>query len=74
MNKNKSEIIRIYGVTLASKDSRTRAYGHGRTKIDDVLDVFVEYVDYFIDDLIILIKQQNLDKKIINKLKKEQGK
>jgi len=65
-NINKGKIIRIYGVTLAKEGGRTRSYGHGRTKIDDV---FVDYVDYFIDDLISLIKQQNLENKIIRNLK-----
>lgn len=35
-NANKSKIIKIFGVTLAKEGGRTRSYGHGRTKIEDV--------------------------------------
>ncbi len=69
-NADKNKLIRIYGVTLAEKG--TREYGHGmdKIKIDDK-EVFVEYVDYFIDDLISLIKQQDLEKKFLKALKQE---
>lgn len=67
-NADKDKLIRIYGVTLAEKG--TRPYGHGTDKIKvDNKEVFVDYVDYFIDDLVALIKQQDLTKKIGEKLK-----
>ena len=67
-NADKSKIIRIYGVTLADSNARTRPYGHGMDKIDGVS---VQYVDYFIDDLISSIKNQKLQK-IIKKLLDEE--
>ena len=69
-NANKNKLIKIYGVTLAEKG--TREYGHGMDKIKiDGEEVFVEYVDYFIDDLISLIKQQDLEEKFLKALKQE---
>ena len=66
-NKNNKEIIRIYGVTLADKG--TRPYGHGMDEIEiDGKMVMIEYVDYFIDDLVALIKKYGLEKKIIKRL------
>lgn len=68
-NKNNKGLIKIYGVTIADEKCRTRAYGHGATKIDiDGKEIYVQYVDYFIDDLIDLIKQQNLEKEIIKRI------
>lgn len=76
-NADKRGLIRIYGVTLASIDARTRPYGHGRTKLDEIIpdvvekDVWVEYVDYFIEDLIALIKNQKLEKEFAKKMSNE---
>lgn len=61
-NAPKSNLIRIYGVTLG--EDVIRSYGHGRTKIKiQGKEFWVQYVDYFISDLISLIKQQGLEKK-----------
>jgi len=72
-NVPEQNLIRIYGVTLADINGRIRAYGHGRTKFksDDNkgIDIFVDYVDYFIEDLISLIKQQGKEKKFLEGLK-----
>ena len=69
-NADKNKLIRIYGVTLAGKKYRTKPYGHGAESLNiKGKEVPVEYVDYFIDDLIVLIKHQNLTKKIGEKLK-----
>ena len=75
-NADKSNLIRIYGVTLANADARTRPCGHGRTKLDEIIPdvekgVWVEYVDYFIEDLVALIKNQKLEKEVIKKLSNE---
>ena len=68
-NINNTKIIKIYGITLARPEGRARAYGHGRTKLEiDGEDTWIEYVDYYIDDLIILIKNQGLEKVFIKKL------
>ena len=68
-NANNKKLIKIYGVTLANKECRTRAYGHGSEKIEiDSGEIFVDYVDYFIDDLVVLIKNQELEKQFIAKL------
>ena len=64
-NANRSNLIRIYGVTLAEKQGRIRPYGHGMEKFEEHL---IQYVDYFIEDLIALIKNQGLKEKIIGLL------
>lgn len=67
-NVDNKKLIRIYGVTLAEKG--TRPYGHG---LDAVViegkEVLIEYVDYYIEDLISLIKGQKKSKEFIKKLK-----
>ena len=69
-NKDSSKLIRIYGVTLAEKEYRVRPYGHGIDKIEiEGKQVMVSYVDYFIEDLIYLIKKNNIAEKIIKELK-----
>ena len=68
-NVNNSKLIRIYGVTLASVDNRVRPYGHGAITMDNER---IEYVDYFIEDLVKLIKNQGLEKRIIDKLTKQE--
>ena len=70
-NADKSNLVRIYGVTLADEKYRVRPYGHGVDKIlIEGKEVMIEYVDYFIDDLVNLMKNQKLDKIIIKKLEK----
>ena len=74
-NIDNSKIIRIYGVTLAESGGRTRPYGHGRTKFKSEdnkgIEMFVDYVDYYIDDLIALIKKEKLEKVFLKKLGEE---
>ena len=66
MNK---KTIRIHGVTIAKNGASIRAYGYGRSKyIINEKEVFIEYVDYFVEDLIGIIKKQNLSDEIIKKL------
>lgn len=68
-NADKNKLIKIYGVTLANEKYRVRPYGHGMDKIKiDNEEVFVEYVAYYIDDLISLIKKQDLGKKFLKGL------
>ena len=67
-NKDRGKLIRIYGVTLA--EEQVRPYGHGTTKLEiEGEEVMVAYVDYFIDDLIALIHNQDLTNKFMKKLK-----
>ena len=69
-NIDNKKIIRIYGVTLSS-DGGIRPYGHGMEQINlEGKEVFIEYVDYLIEDLVNLIKNQNKEKEIIKKLNK----
>lgn len=63
-NINNSKLIRIYGVTLPDPKYRVRPHGHGTEKIDDE---WFSYVDYYIDDLVGLIKNQELEKRIMSK-------
>ena len=71
-NKNKSDIIRIYGVTLADENCRTDSYSHGATKLEiDGKECYVQYVGYSIEHLISTIIQQGLKKKIIKRLEEE---
>jgi len=67
-NISRDKIIKIYGVTLPLSKGVVRSYGFGLTKINEE---WVAYVDYFIDDLVSLIKQQGLEKQIIDKLTKQ---
>jgi len=61
-NIDNRKIMRIYGVTLAEK--QTRPYGHGLDKLKiDGEEVLVQYVDYFIEDLIALIKNQKKERR-----------
>ena len=67
-NADNRKLVKIYGVTLAEKS--VRPYGHGVDDIEiDGKIVKIGYVDYFIDDLVALIKNQKLEKVIIKKLK-----
>ncbi len=65
-NAKNSKLIKIYGVTLAM-DGQVRPYGNGVTKNKD--GVRIAYVDYFIEDLIVCIKEAGLEKEIIKNLK-----
>ena len=68
-NADKNNLIRIYGITLPESKFRVKPYGHGMTKIViDAKEVYTSYVDYFINDLIALIKQQNLEKNFLKEL------
>jgi len=70
MNKDKNKLIRIYGVTLPESKFVVRPYGHGLTDFEiDGEKLRVTYVDYFIEDLIDLIKKEKLEKEFIKKLK-----
>ena len=72
-NADKNKLIRIYGVTLPESKFRVKPYGHGMTELEiDGDKIFVEYVDYFIDDLISLIKKQDLEKKFLEGLKEKE--
>ena len=68
-NADNSKLIRIFGVTLADTKFIVRPYGHGLNDFEvDNKKVRVQYVDYFIEDLVALIKQQGLQKKFIKEL------
>lgn len=70
-NINKNKIIKIFGVTLPKPQYRTRGYGHGCEGIFiNKKLTHIEYVDYLIDDLIVLIKQQKKEKEFIKGLSK----
>lgn len=72
-NVDNKKIIRIWGVTLPESKFMVRSYGYG---IDDVeIDGKkhrISYVQYSIDDLIALIKNQELEKVFIKKLTKDE--
>ncbi len=70
-NIKNTKIIKIYGVTMPRFENEIRPYGHGRMKVPGT-DEWFEYVDYFIDDLVALIKKQGLEKEIIEKLTKQE--
>ena len=68
-NKDKNKIIRIYGVTLPESKFRVRPYGHGTSDIEVEGEILrVSYVDYFIEDIIDLIKQQEKVKEFLKGL------
>lgn len=69
-NADRNKLIRIYGVTLPGSKFRVKPYGHGIDEIEIEGEKFmVSYVDYFIDDLIRLIEQQDLENKFLKGLK-----
>lgn len=67
-NADRTNLIRIYGITIG--EGCPRPYGHGREKFDfGKGEVWVDYADYFISDLVALIDKQNLKDKFIKDLK-----
>ena len=68
-NIDNKKLIKIWGVTLPESKFMVRSYGYG---IDDVeiegKEHRISYVDYYIDDLVALIKKQELEKVFIKKL------
>lgn len=69
-NVNSNKLIRIYGVTLPEKGYRTRGYGHGTTRVKETKNWY-GYVDYFIEDLVDLIINQDLEDKFLKRIKEK---
>lgn len=68
-NADKNKLIRIYGVTLPESKFSVKPYGNGIAEIDiEGKKCMVSYVDYFIDDLLSLIKKENLEKVFLKEL------
>jgi len=71
-NIDNSKVLRIFGVAYPDSKFAVKPYGNGITDIEiDSKKFRVSYVDYFIEDLISLIKKQNLSKKFIKKLEEQ---
>lgn len=56
-NNKKNVVVRLYGVTLAEPLYRTHPFGHGCEPF--LGGIPVQYVDYFLEDIISLAVAQN---------------
>lgn len=69
-NADNNKLIRIFGVASPESKFAVKPYGNGVTDIEIDGERFrVSYVDYFISDLIPLIKKQNISEKFLEMLK-----